>query len=400
MHLIDKFNLEIPFYKTSAFHKGVKFINNGGKILCLVGRWGSGKRSTAKQVYVAVKNSSPIMVSDPIIFDVTEHHEPIIVDMTLSIETSESEKKNLAEKMHMLFENMSSLNKYTKAFIIFLIDEDRKNIADFVRSLGKETKFIDLSKSFTKGDRTQILYSQFETYCQHKNFSEVEQLAVEKGKDHFLGYAEICALFCRCNYFQTVNPVLFRNSPLRYLKSYLETMHNSDKEKFLILVYMSLNKMVISVNDQSGMLREILESCNCDSSKTEIGGRTEQIDITETEATEKTSQKRQGMSSEKKLKKNYTSKEYITSIIPGEFVNKETDSFVYRLQHDVIKRMTLIVFGTYHFDKLLELCKPEELKSLVKGKSIRSYIAQGETTPVLEINKEKRAQYEEMMKLL
>lgn len=108
----------------------MKFINNGGKILCLIGRWGSGKRSTAKQVYVAVKNSSPIMVSDP----VTLHHEPIIVDMTLFIETSESEKKNLAEKMHMLFENMSSSNKYTNAFIIFLFDEDRENTNVLVNS--------------------------------------------------------------------------------------------------------------------------------------------------------------------------------------------------------------------------------------------------------------------------
>lgn len=70
--LIGHDKLEKPFYKTSAFHEGVKFINNGGKILCLVGRWGTGKRSTAKQVYWAVTNSSPIVISDPITFDVKE----------------------------------------------------------------------------------------------------------------------------------------------------------------------------------------------------------------------------------------------------------------------------------------------------------------------------------------
>uniref|UniRef100_A0A8W8MZA4 Uncharacterized protein n=1 Tax=Magallana gigas TaxID=29159 RepID=A0A8W8MZA4_MAGGI len=128
MNLIDKFNLEKPFYETSAFNKGVEFIKSDGKILCLVGRWGSGKRSTAKQVYVAATNSSPIMISDPLTLDVTEHYEPIIVDLTLSIEISESEKKNLSEKIHMLFENMSSSKTYTKAFIIFLMVEDRENI--------------------------------------------------------------------------------------------------------------------------------------------------------------------------------------------------------------------------------------------------------------------------------
>lgn len=45
-----------------------------------------------------------------------------------------------------------------------LIDEDRENICIFVRSLGKETKCIDLSESLTRGNRTQILYSQFETF--------------------------------------------------------------------------------------------------------------------------------------------------------------------------------------------------------------------------------------------
>lgn len=64
-------------------------------------------------------------------------------------------------------------------------------------------------------------------------------------------------------------------------------------------------------------------------------------------------------------------------------------SSVYRLQHDVIRRMTLIVFGTYHFDKLLELSQPEELKSWVREEGILSKVAQGEKKPVLEIDGEK-----------
>lgn len=48
--------------------------------------------------------------------------------------------------------------------------------------------------------------------------------------------------------------------------------------------------------------------------------------------------------------------------------------------------MNLIVFGTYHFDKQLTLCNPEELKSLVKEKSQTTIIALGDIKPVLEIN--------------
>ncbi|XP_052693218.1 uncharacterized protein LOC128171482 isoform X2 [Crassostrea angulata] len=395
----DDFNLEKPFYYTSAFHEGLKFINNGGKILCLVGRWGSGKRSTAKQIYVAVTNSIPIIISDPLTFDVTEHHEPIIVDMTLSIKLSESKKENLAEKTHMLFENMSSSNTCTKAFIIFLIDEDRENIVKFVRSLGKKTKVKDLSESLTKGDRTQILYSQFETFCRNENFSKVEKLAVGKGKDHSLGYSEICALFIRCSYFQTFGPVLFRNRPLQYLKSYLQQMHRfAEKEKFLMLVYMSLNQMEINVNNPDDILFKILESCNCVPARKETKSKKKQIEITGTEVTLETSNTEHVSSSENKPEKRIMSREDIISLIPIEFVNNVPGSSVYRLQHDVIKRMTLIVFGTYHFDKLLELSKPEELKSWVKEKGMIPDVGLSETKPVLEISKEKWRQHKDVFR--
>lgn len=361
-------------------------INNGGKILCLVGRWGSGKRSTAKQVYVYVTKSSPIIVSNLLTFDAKEHHEPIIVDMTLSI--GMPEKENLTEKMHMLFENMSTSKIYTKAFIIFLIDEDRERIAKYVRSLGKETKFIDISKSFTKGDRTQVLYSQFDTFCRHKNFSKFEKLANENGKEFFLGYSEICALFCRCTYFQTVHPVLFRNRPLVYLKSYLEKMHKTDeREKFLILVYMSLNQMEINVNSQNDILSEILESCVPTRKETKSG--TKQIEITATKVTLETSNTEHASSSESKHIKRIRSREDIISLIPMEFVNKVPGASVYRLQHDVIKRMALIVFGTYHFDTLLKYSKPEELKPWVKEKKMIFNMSQGEIEPVLEIDRGK-----------
>lgn len=371
----------------------MKFINNGGKILCLVGRWGTGKRSTAKQVYWAVTSSSRIIISDPITFDVKEHCEPIIVDMTLSIGISNSEKEELGKKIHILFENMSSSSTCTKAFIIFLV-EDRKSIA-FVRSLGKETKFIDLSKSFTKGDRTQILYSQFDAFCRNENFSKIEKLAIEKGEDHELGYSEICALFCRCTYFQTVSPVLFRNRPLQYLELYLHKMHEYDeKEKFLMLVFMSLNQMEINVNNQNDILFEILESCNCVPTREETKSSKNQNEITGTGLTLETSNTEHVSSSETKPKKRIRSREDIISLIPMEFVNKVPGASVYRLQHDVIKRIALIVFGTFHFDKLLALSKPDELKEWVKKKSKTLFVAQGDKKPYLKIDEEQWIQYQ------
>lgn len=132
---------------------------------------------------------------------------------------------------------------------------------------------------------------------------------------------------------------------------------------------MSLNQMVININNQTDLLHEILQSCDCDATGIETSSRTEKISITETEFTEKTSQNKQGMSWEKELTKNYLCKKYLTSIIPEEFVYEEAaDASVYRLQHDILKRMTLVVFRTYHFDKLLTLCRSDELKRWVKEK--------------------------------
>lgn len=69
-----------------------------------------------------------------------------------------------------------------------------------------------------------------------------------------------------------------------------------------------------------------------------------------------------------------------------------------RLQHDVIKRMTLIVFGTHHFDKLLELSEPEELKVWVKEKQI--FDPQGDIKPVLEIDREQWIQFQAKLSYL
>lgn len=52
----------------------------------------------------------------------------------------------------MLFENMFFLNIYIKVFIIFFIDKDWESIGKFVKFFGKKIKFIDMLKSFIKGD--------------------------------------------------------------------------------------------------------------------------------------------------------------------------------------------------------------------------------------------------------
>nr|XP_034314446.1 uncharacterized protein LOC117684829 [Crassostrea gigas] len=383
-----------PFYKTSAYYEGVTFLGNGGKILCLEGLWGSGKRSTAKQVYMAVTNSTPIIISDLLAFDARKHYKPIIVSQALLTGKSHEEMEHFKEKILIFFKNTPSSKK---VFIILILkeNEDREAVFEFVKSFvtqEKDIKFLDLSNSLTRGDRTQILSSQFERFCPNKDFSKIENLAL-KGNDNSLGYPEICALFCRCNHFQTVGPSVFCNQPLRYLKSYLENMHQSDdNKKFLMFVYMSLDHMVINVNNQNDMLSGILESCNCtcDPTSKETKVETEQNELSGIDSTGERGNIEQGSFSRNlpKLKKHYKSKEYITSLIPEGFVIAD------RLQHDVIKRMTLIVYGTYHFDKLLELFKPEELKAWVKEKGMIPDVGLDDIKPVLEIDREQWRQFQ------
>lgn len=182
-NLINKYISNLPekepFYKTSAYYEGVTFLSNGGKILCLEGLWGSGKSSTAKQVYMAVTKSTPIIISDLLAFDASKHYKPIIVSQMFL-----KGKSNEEEKVRIFFKNTSSSKKYLKVFIILILkeNEDREAVSEFVKSFvtqERDIKFIDLSKSLTKGDRTQILSSQFERFCPNKDFSKIENLAIK-----------------------------------------------------------------------------------------------------------------------------------------------------------------------------------------------------------------------------
>lgn len=78
-------------------------------------------------------------------------------------------------------------------------------------------------------------------------------------------------------------------------------------------------------------------------------------------------------------------KDNITTLLSNEFVVKK-DTSTYRLQHDVIKRMALIVFGTHHFDKLLEFSKQEDLKGWIeKGEILSNPL--NDIKPVLVVKK-------------
>lgn len=395
--------IEEPFYKTSAYHEGVKFLNSGGKILCLKGRWGSGRTSTANKIYKDVTDSPPIIISDPLTFDVREKSEPIIISQAFLNRKKCVEMEHFREKICTFFRNIPSSNKYSKVFIILILkeNEDRKAIYKFFKSSvvqKRDIKFLDLSNNLRRGDRIQILYSQFQTSSYVDDFHEIEKLAI-KGNDNSLGYPEICALFCRCH-FQNVGPVLFCNQPLRNLKSHLETMHQSnDRDKFLMLVYMSLNQMMIDVVNENDMLFELLELCSCVPKNQKEATKTtlEHWNKNKTEVTEETSITELGQTSGKKPPKKHN-REHVSSLIPMEFIKKESRTSVYKLQHEVIKRMTLIVFGTHHFDKLLTLSDPEELVTWVKNKPlIKRWIdPQGDIEPVLEIKEEHWRQYQTM----
>lgn len=350
-----------PFHKSAAFYEGARFIQNGGKLLCLIGQWGSGKTSTAKQLYISVTDTHPTLIRNPLIFDVGD--KPVILDNVISKEITDDEKNQLRDKIRQLYENITRSG--TQPFIIITLDEKMEHLYDFVKSLTPRTydvKFINLSKSLTKGDRSLILRYQFYFLNPNEDFSKVEYLAL-KGKDKSLGYPEICALFSRCRVFQNVGPLVFCNRPLQNLKWYLEKMHSEKNKKFLVLVYMSLNHMEINVTAPNEMLFEILGSCSCSTSSRD-------------------------------------SHEYaLTTLLSEEFVIKDTNAPNFKLQHEVLKRMTLIVFGTHHFDKLLELSNPEDLKGWIKQKKNHCYPCErfGDMRPVLKIKREQWRQYQEIL---
>lgn len=212
--------LEEPFHRSAAFLEGVTFIKNGGKLLCLVGPWGSGKTSTAKQVYESVINSPPIIIHNSVTFSLNDR--PLIFDTAISKDITDVEKDQFSDKIKTLYENLSRFGK--KQLIIITLNEDMEHCHDFVRSLTyrkKDTMFINLSEKLTKNDRIEILHSHFKTFSRNTDFSKVKHLALANN-EHSLGYSEICALFSRCTAFQNTCPIVFSSRPLHHLKSHFK----------------------------------------------------------------------------------------------------------------------------------------------------------------------------------
>lgn len=99
----------------------MNFIENGGQLVCLIGKWGSGKTSTAAQVYESVTNTPPIIIRNPLEF--SGGNQPVIFDDAIVKDITDIEKDQLKDKIKTLYENMS--NSGNAAFIIVTLDEER-----------------------------------------------------------------------------------------------------------------------------------------------------------------------------------------------------------------------------------------------------------------------------------
>lgn len=175
-------------------------------------------------------------------------------------------------------------------------------------------------------------------------------------------------------------------------------MHESkENEKFLLLVYMSMNQMEINITAPNETLFEILRSCSCGTSENESDRITTQMESTKTTKKEDCYTENDACSGTKP-KNKYKNKEYVKSLLSKEFIIQEAETSSYKLQHEVIQRMVLIVFGTYHFDKLLQYSKQaKDLMGWIQKKSYfrNLFTSSRDSKPVLEINGEQWRQFKE-----
>lgn len=154
--------------------------------------------------------------------------------------------------------------------------------------------------------------------------------------------------------------------------------------------------MEINVNGNNDLLHKILHSCNCIINKMKTN-KTQEIGSVGTEMKGDTNDSGRGSSSGTKSEKNDKDGESITSLIPMEFVVKEENKSIYRLQHAVIRRMTLIVFGTHHFDKLVTFPKQEDVNVWIRKKKtnlLKPFKNLSDMEPVLEVNADQLVQYQ------
>lgn len=153
----------MPFFKTKAFHEGVTFLEKGGKLLCLSGQWGSGKTSVAKHVYIEVTKTPPVIVRNALELQISD--QPVILDDVLSTDISEYDEDMIIMKI----ENMLKNSPCSETFIIVIVDGEFKKLPKSLKSFlldGRDKKRVDISKSITKGDENQILFTNFTFFVQ------------------------------------------------------------------------------------------------------------------------------------------------------------------------------------------------------------------------------------------
>nr|XP_022318556.1 uncharacterized protein LOC111121524 isoform X2 [Crassostrea virginica] len=427
------------FYNTSAYHQAVQFIKDGGRFLFLIGQWGSGKTTVAKRVYTSVTGKTPVLAKDLLGFDIHEQEKPVIFDEAISRNLSYEEKQALKTNINSCCERKSSVPEEF-LFIIFTFT-DTNEYKECIKLLphDEKLKIINLHDSLTKGDRSQILHAHFKYFCPDQAFNEIEKIAI-KNSTKSLGYPEMCFLFCRSKQLrEQTGPLIFFNRPLLNLSLYLQKMHHTeDRDKFLLLVYMCLNEMNKDIKASNNELLVFLEShepCECLKIKDEENPnqlkliRTKEADngmektceshlvagdtsdkfvdslsqtmSLEAEIAEDTVENKSPKPSNanpKQLDRDY---DRIRSLISWEFVVKVPESpYKYRLQHDIIKRITLIVYGTCYFDKLLEYAKLANLEGWIEKESLVEALRSklNDIKPVLKVNSEKWETYKQKCK--
>ncbi|XP_062619806.1 uncharacterized protein LOC134281334, partial [Saccostrea cucullata] len=351
-----------PFYKTSTFHEACEFLKNDGKILCFIGKWGSGKSATAKQVYKSFTGREPVVIEDILNFDVSTCQDSVIVEEPFpSDDIPDVERSDILKKLISLCKQTQRTNEIKTFLIITSTDEAWENIAKEMHNCSftkNELHSFGLNwKDMSNSERIQILHTIFEAYKPDTPSSTVEKV-VSGFKDQYVGFPEICTLFFKCSEFQK-HAVVFFGRPLRYLASHLEKMclDSNKKEQFLLLVYMSVNDMKIDINKSDHKLREIYASCGLNN-----------IDL--------------------------------KSLLPPEELVVKENSSVYVLQHGIIKRMSLITFGKFYFSELLKFSSRKDLLGWIKRKNttfmaplVKGAKEASEMEPVLEINNEHWIEY-------
>lgn len=334
--------------------------------MCFHGRWKSGKTTTAKEVYLSATGRFPRIVENFYKFDTSSFVDSVIIEEPFLGHIQI--KANLLDKIKNL---CSNVGREVNNFIIFTFSEEMWRLLsnDMNQTLselqqGELHDFCLNYENLTAGDRFQIFRSKFEQYNPTTPFMEVEMEALKFHPVH-VAYVETCTLLSRYRIFQTnPGPGLFFTQPLYYLKLHIEDMCKSPQEskryKFVMLVFLSLIERRVDINKWTKLytLHRLCKSFNLSPNNVQP-----------------------------------------ISMIPEEFVFRE-ETRKYVLEHDVIQRMVLVVFGTHHFDKLLIFHQwkspPEWIKHRETNRNFfNCFTMESEIEPILYLSEDEWTQLDD-----